>query len=120
LLFLSPPPPRIPDVITKKELKHLLSKELSAVVGQDDVPESAMDLAKHKLYLQKLQYQEKASEEVKRALKPAFARKAVSKEQYKEIMRKVVSKVCNAYDGKSDVNVKKIKVDSRIRRMRNL
>lgn len=58
----------------------------------------------------KLQYQEKVTKEVKLVLKPAFARKAVTEEQYKEIMRKVVPKVCSAYDGRSVVNVKKIKV----------
>ena len=44
-------------------------------------------MAKHKLYLSKLNFQERVSEEVKKALKPAFAAKTVSKDQYKDIMR---------------------------------
>ena len=47
------------------------------------------ELAKHQVYLRKLNFQERVSEEVKKALKPAFAAKTISKDQYKDIMRLV-------------------------------
>ena len=48
------------------------------------------EMAKHQVYLKKLNYQEQVSEEVKKALKPVFAAKTINKDQYKDIMRFVV------------------------------
>ena len=48
------------------------------------------EMAKHQVYLKKLNYQEKVSEVVKNALKPVFAAKTINKDQYKDIMRFVV------------------------------
>lgn len=47
--------------------------------------------------LQKLQIQEKAINEVKTAIKPFYQRKEISKEEYKEIVRKAVEKVKSAH-----------------------
>ena len=44
-------------------------------------------------YIQKLNRQERVVEEVKHVLKPHFLRKYITKEDYKEIMKKSVSKV---------------------------
>ena len=43
--------------------------------------------------LQKLQFQERVIEEVKMAVKPYYAAKKITKEQYKLILRKAVPKV---------------------------
>lgn len=44
-------------------------------------------------YLKKLHTQERAVEEVKLAIKPYYQKKEISKEEYKDILRKAVHKV---------------------------
>ena len=44
-------------------------------------------------FLKKVQRQERIVEEIKMVLKPFYNRKKISKESYKEIMRKCVPKV---------------------------
>ena len=44
-------------------------------------------------YLKKLNRQERIVEEVKQALKPFYAKQKISKEEYKDILRKAVPKV---------------------------
>ena len=48
--------------------------------------------------MKKVQRQERIVEEVKLVLKPAYNNRKISKEAYKEILRKTVPKVCNAYN----------------------
>lgn len=43
--------------------------------------------------LMKLKRQERVVEEVKLVIKPYYSKRAISKEQYKEILRKAVPKV---------------------------
>nr|XP_033814679.1 protein SCAF11 isoform X2 [Geotrypetes seraphini] len=50
----------------------------------------------------KLQIQEKAAEEVKLAIKPFYQNKDITKEEYKEIVRKAVDKVCHSKSGEVD------------------
>ncbi|XP_078805294.1 uncharacterized protein phrf1 isoform X8 [Oryzias latipes] len=50
-------------------------------------------------YLQKLHMQERAVEEVKLAMKPFYQRRDVNKDEYKEILRKAVQKVCHSKSG---------------------
>lgn len=50
-------------------------------------------LSKFLLLLQKQQIQEKAINEVKTAIKPFYQKKEITKEEYKEIVRKAVEKV---------------------------
>ena len=45
-------------------------------------------------------------DEVKLALKPFYSQRQINKEQYKEIMRKAVPKVCHSKSG--DINPQKI------------
>lgn len=59
---------------------------------------------------QKLQIQEKAAQEVKLAIKPFYQNKDITKEEYKEIVRKAVDKVSAAtawvlYMGTSGLSV---------------
>ncbi|XP_054632559.1 PHD and RING finger domain-containing protein 1 isoform X2 [Dunckerocampus dactyliophorus] len=50
-------------------------------------------------YLKKLHMQERAVEEVKLAIKPFYQRRDINKEEYKEILRKAVQKVCHSKSG---------------------
>uniref|UniRef100_H3CJQ9 SFR19-like C-terminal domain-containing protein n=1 Tax=Tetraodon nigroviridis TaxID=99883 RepID=H3CJQ9_TETNG len=54
----------------------------------------------------KQQIQEKAISEVKTAIKPFYQRKEITKEEYKEIVRKAVEKVCHSKSG--EVNSSKV------------
>uniref|UniRef100_A0A3B3VM09 RING-type domain-containing protein n=1 Tax=Poecilia latipinna TaxID=48699 RepID=A0A3B3VM09_9TELE len=54
----------------------------------------------------KQQIQEKAINEVKTAIKPFYQRKEITKEEYKEIVRKAVEKVCHSKSG--EVNSSKV------------
>lgn len=42
--------------------------------------------------------QERAIEEVKLAIKPFYQKRDITKDEYKEILRKAVQKVCNLYE----------------------
>uniref|UniRef100_A0A8C5QID4 SR-related CTD associated factor 1 n=1 Tax=Leptobrachium leishanense TaxID=445787 RepID=A0A8C5QID4_9ANUR len=50
-------------------------------------------------YLKKLHTQERAVEEVKLAIKPYYQRKEITKEDYKDILRKAVHKICHSKSG---------------------
>ncbi|XP_036373620.1 protein SCAF11 isoform X1 [Megalops cyprinoides] len=54
----------------------------------------------------KLQIQEKAIQEVKTAIKPFYQNKEITKDEYKEIVRKAVEKVCHSKSG--EVNSGKV------------
>lgn len=58
-------------------------------------------------FLKKLNRQERVVEEVKQALKPHYARQHVTKEEYKDIMRKAVPKIYHSKSG--DINPTKIR-----------
>ncbi|XP_061773603.1 PHD and RING finger domain-containing protein 1 isoform X2 [Nerophis ophidion] len=47
-------------------------------------------------YLKKLHMQERAVEEVKLAIKPFYQKRDINKDEYKEILRKAVQKVCHS------------------------
>ncbi|KAM4618565.1 uncharacterized protein phrf1 [Polymixia lowei] len=51
------------------------------------------------MYLKKLHMQERAIEEVKLAIKPFYQRRDITKDEYKEILRKAVQKVCHSKSG---------------------
>ncbi|OXB61740.1 hypothetical protein ASZ78_016926 [Callipepla squamata] len=57
-------------------------------------------------FCQKLLIQEKAAQEVKLAIKPFYQNKDITKEEYKEIVRKAVDKVCHSKSG--EVNSAKV------------
>ncbi|KAL1783625.1 SCAF11 isoform X1 [Sigmodon hispidus] len=66
------------------------------------VSNAAVKLAESK----KLQIQEKAAQEVKLAIKPFYQNTDITKEEYKEIVRKAVDKVCHSKSG--EVNSTKV------------
>jgi len=72
----------------------------------DDVPTSAVEMAVKEKFLKKVQRQERIVEEIKTVLKPHYNRKRINKEDYKEILRKCVPKVCHSKKG--DINPTKI------------
>merc|ERR1739846_64956 len=72
----------------------------------DDVPSSAVEMAVKEKFLKKVQRQERIVEEIKLLLKPHYNRKRINKEDYKEILRKCVPKVCHSKKG--DINPTKI------------
>ncbi|MBN3275045.1 PHRF1 protein, partial [Polyodon spathula] len=54
----------------------------------------------HKVgYMKKLHMQERAVEEVKLAIKPFYQKRDITKEEYKDILRKAVQKVCHSKSG---------------------
>ncbi|XP_078538954.1 PHD and RING finger domain-containing protein 1 isoform X2 [Lissotriton helveticus] len=50
-------------------------------------------------YLKKLHIQERAVEEVKLAIKPFYQSREITKDEYKDILRKAVSKICHSKSG---------------------
>ncbi|XP_012589802.1 PREDICTED: PHD and RING finger domain-containing protein 1-like [Condylura cristata] len=50
-------------------------------------------------YMKKLHVQERAVEEVKLAIKPFYQRREVTKDEYKDILRKAVQKICHSKSG---------------------
>ncbi|XP_037070785.1 splicing factor, arginine/serine-rich 19-like [Pollicipes pollicipes] len=72
----------------------------------DDVPNSAVEMQVKEKFLKKLNRQERVIEEVKLVLKPFYHKRTVTKEQYKEILRKSVPKICHSKSG--EINPKKI------------
>lgn len=75
--------------------------------NEDDIPSSAVDLQVKERFLKKVQRQERVIEEVKLSLKPFYNKKTIDKDDYKEIMRKCVQKVCHNKSG--EINPIKIR-----------
>lgn len=61
--------------------------------NEDEVPSSAVQLKNREKYLEKLNRQERAIEEVKIALKPHYLGRSIDKQQYKDVLRRAVPKV---------------------------
>ncbi|KAI9523606.1 hypothetical protein NQZ68_026548 [Dissostichus eleginoides] len=66
--------------------------------GEQGEPEEG-DLMGKDQYLKKLHMQERAIEEVKLAIKPFYQNRDIDKDEYKEILRKAVQKVCHSKSG---------------------
>ncbi|KAG8515708.1 PHD and RING finger domain-containing protein 1, partial [Galemys pyrenaicus] len=62
-------------------------------------PRPAAEKTKNKEYMKKLHVQERAVEEVKLAIKPFYQRREVTKDEYKDILRKAVQKICHSRSG---------------------
>uniref|UniRef100_A0A8C0J193 SFR19-like C-terminal domain-containing protein n=1 Tax=Chelonoidis abingdonii TaxID=106734 RepID=A0A8C0J193_CHEAB len=59
----------------------------------------------------KLHTQERAVEEVKLAIKPYYQKKEITKEEYKDILRKAVHKICHSKSGE----INPVKVNNLVR-----
>ncbi|KAM4678203.1 protein SCAF11 isoform 2-T2 [Discoglossus pictus] len=77
---LPPPPPPPPP-----------SQQVNYITSQPDGKQ-----------LQKIQIQERAAYEVKTAIKPYYQNKDITKDEYKEIVKKAVDKVCHSKSGEVD------------------
>ncbi|KFW12618.1 PHD and RING finger domain-containing protein 1, partial [Eurypyga helias] len=62
-------------------------------------PRPAVDKTKNEEYMKKLHIQERAVEEVKLAIKPFYQKREITKEEYKDILRKAVEKICHSRSG---------------------
>lgn len=88
--------------------------------GDDDViPSSAVQLNQQEKYLQKLNRQERVIEEVKLALKPHYSNRTIDKEQYKDVLRRAVPKICHNKNG--EINPIKIRslVEAYVKKMKH-
>lgn len=86
----------------------------------DEVPSSAVELQVKDKFLKKLNRQERVVEEVKLALKPHYYKKHINKEDYKEILRRSVPKICHNKSG--EINPMKIQtlVEAYVKKIRYL
>uniref|UniRef100_A0A8C8AAI1 PHD and ring finger domains 1 n=1 Tax=Otus sunia TaxID=257818 RepID=A0A8C8AAI1_9STRI len=82
----------------------------AASVGNADekikAPKPPVDKTKNEEYMKKLHMQERAVEEVKLAIKPFYQKREITKEEYKNILRKAVQKICHSKSG--EINPMKV------------
>lgn len=75
----------------------------AASVGNEEekikAPKPEVDKTKNEEYMKKLHMQERAVEEVKLAIKPFYQKREITKEEYKNILRKAVQKICHSKSG---------------------
>ncbi|XP_056596153.1 PHD and RING finger domain-containing protein 1 isoform X2 [Triplophysa dalaica] len=90
----------------KTQAEQKLTANVSSPLSQDESsrPKShkeklSQDPHQKDKYMTKLQMQERAIEEVKLAIKPFYQKRDITKEEYKEIVRKAVQKVCHSKSG---------------------
>ncbi|XP_071617668.1 PHD and RING finger domain-containing protein 1 isoform X2 [Heliangelus exortis] len=69
-------------------------------------PNPPVDKMKNEEYMKKLHMQERAVEEVKLAIKPFYQKREITKEEYKNILRKAVQKICHSKSG--EINPMKV------------
>ncbi|XP_076311964.1 uncharacterized protein LOC143225807 isoform X2 [Tachypleus tridentatus] len=92
----------------KDEKKGVMMKmDESQLKILDELPSSAVEMQVKEKFLKKLNRQERVVEEVKLAVKPYYNRKEITKDEYKEILRKSVPKICHNKSG--EINPVKIK-----------
>ncbi|NWX88459.1 PHRF1 protein, partial [Nothoprocta pentlandii] len=82
----------------------------AAAVGSAEekakAPKPPVDKTKNEEYMKKLHMQERAVEEVKLAIKPFYQKREITKEEYKNILRKAVQKICHSKSG--EINPMKV------------
>ncbi|NXC46295.1 PHRF1 protein, partial [Penelope pileata] len=82
----------------------------AASVGNEEekmkAPKPEVDKTKNEEYMKKLHMQERAVEEVKLAIKPFYQKREITKEEYKNILRKAVQKICHSKSG--EINPMKV------------
>jgi hypothetical protein len=110
----SPPISPLSDIKPTKKKPQSANNEKN----EDDVPSSAVQLNQQEKYLQKLNRQERVIEEVKVALRPFYQNRSIGKEQYKDVLRRAVPKICHSKNG--EINPIKIRalVDAYVKKMK--
>ncbi|KAL5273837.1 PHRF1 family protein [Megaselia abdita] len=102
----SPPATHIKSKSQVKHHSHSKRHHKASRRNADDVPGSATELmAKDKL-IKKLNRHERVVEEVKIVLKPHYMKKHISREDYKEIMKRSIPKIMHSRSG--EINPTKI------------
>ncbi|CAH2085107.1 unnamed protein product [Euphydryas editha] len=112
-LFEPPPrrsraPSKVPVRLDRKKSKMQVGVKIDDenLKILDDLPSSAVEMQVKSKFLKKLNRQERVVEEVKLVLKPHYNKKRVTKEQYKDILRRAVPKICHNKSG--EINPTKI------------
>ncbi|KAJ0183051.1 hypothetical protein K1T71_001027 [Dendrolimus kikuchii] len=84
----------------------------------DELPSSAVEMQVKSKFLKKLNRQERVVEEVKLVLKPHYNKKHVTKEEYKDVLRRAVPKICHNKSG--EINPSKIQalVEAYVKKIR--
>uniref|UniRef100_A0AAV2KZL6 SFR19-like C-terminal domain-containing protein n=1 Tax=Knipowitschia caucasica TaxID=637954 RepID=A0AAV2KZL6_KNICA len=82
------------DVTMSKDPERSCGADRAQGLGDD-----GDSVKKDKTYLKKLHMQERAVEEVKLAIKPFYQNREITKDEYKDILRKAVQKVCHSKSG---------------------
>lgn len=84
----------------------------------DEVPNSAVEMQVKDKFLKKLNRQERVVEEVKMVLKPHYNKKHITKDEYKDVLRRAVPKICHNKSG--EINPKKIQnlVEAYVKKLR--
>ncbi|RZB40898.1 PHD and RING finger domain-containing protein 1 [Asbolus verrucosus] len=85
----------------------------------DELPNSAVEMQVKDKFLKKLNRQERVVEEVKLVLKPHYNKKHINKEEYKDILRRAVPKICHNKSG--EINPTKIKnlIEAYVKKVRH-
>ncbi|CAG2107181.1 unnamed protein product [Medioppia subpectinata] len=101
-----------------------LQKRLNALTGAQSSaiadPKKQMSGQTTANFIKKLNRQERVIEEVKLVLKPHYQKRSITKDEYKDILRKSVPKICHSRSG--EINPRKIKslVEGYIKRYKYL
>ncbi|XP_073514745.1 PHD and RING finger domain-containing protein 1 isoform X2 [Phyllobates terribilis] len=74
-------------------------KMQAASTGKGKSKPKKDEKGKNEEYMKKLHVQERAVEEVKLAIKPFYQKREITKDEYKEILRKAVQKICHSKSG---------------------
>ncbi|XP_006877068.1 PREDICTED: PHD and RING finger domain-containing protein 1 [Chrysochloris asiatica] len=96
----------VPTALTTTLEPAVPAPTTSDVEDKNAVPKPAGEKAKTEEYLKKLHMQERAVEEVKLAIKPFYQKREITKEEYKDILRKAVQKICHSKSG--EINPMKV------------
>ncbi|XP_018411551.1 PREDICTED: PHD and RING finger domain-containing protein 1 [Nanorana parkeri] len=111
--------PKPGNLATTNEPK-IKAASTGEVKGKSKLKKEEKD--KNDEYMKKLHIQERAVEEVKLAIKPYYQKREITKEEYKDILRKAVQKICHSKSGEINpvkvVNLVKGYVD-RYKHIRN-
>uniref|UniRef100_A0A7N8XQP8 SR-related CTD-associated factor 1 n=1 Tax=Mastacembelus armatus TaxID=205130 RepID=A0A7N8XQP8_9TELE len=94
-----PPPPSLPPPPGLSPAQFILHSTLPLVGCTKTPPSHLHSSIGGGCYLKKLHTQERAVEEVKLAIKPYYQRKDINKDEYKDILRKAVHKICHSRTG---------------------
>ncbi|XP_044258183.1 PHD and RING finger domain-containing protein 1 isoform X2 [Tribolium madens] len=116
--FNKKPPPAVP--VGNKGTKQVGVKiDEDNLKILDELPNSAVEMQVKDKFLKKLNRQERVVEEVKLVLKPHYNKKHINKEEYKDILRRAVPKICHNKSG--EINPTKIKnlIEAYVKKVRH-